>query len=293
MRPRSIALTALLALAGCTSATGEPAEAGTAALEGSVGVLRVERSSADVGGARAVVSAAFARYRGLSASDVGLLLGSPSLDAASVAELESCAFVSAEAPMALVDGSDLVGAQVELMDAGAIHVRVDGTDARLSARTFPDLASVLTGVFYAGDVTTAALSGGPPVYALSAEGSAELAPFEIAIRAPADPVGVRLGGVEAERVVIARDDGAQVTWEARDARDVIELDFVAGRETLTCAASDDGSFEVSAAALATLSADEDAELIVRRVHVSSFDMRDVDAAFVRAASVRRHRITVR
>src|SRR5690606_30799535 len=136
----STILGALLALAGCTSV--EPAPA-MSALSGSVGVLHVERSGGDTSG-RTVLRAAFARYPGIDGDTVVRLLGT-----GSVTPIGACALLSPD------EGLGADDADVELLDVGALHVAVAGTEARLSPRTFPDLASVLAGVFYAGDAALA------------------------------------------------------------------------------------------------------------------------------------------
>jgi hypothetical protein len=266
----------VLALAGCTA---EAAAVESETLEGSVGVLHVERLADGLAPGDAtgdtILSAAFARYRGLEAGSVVGLLGS-----GAAAELESCAFVGPDDGLA---GS----AEVELLDVGTIRVRVADTEANLVPRAFPDLASVIAGVFYAGDAQLAVPAADVDEYAFQAAGSAEVPAFDAVVPAPGEVAEVRVDGRSlAEAISLVREAGVEIVWSAGDPRDVVELEIRAGGDTLACAARDDGSFSVAPAALATLAADAGAALVVRRVRVSPVDVPGLDDAFARIAVTR-------
>ena len=266
---RVLLLTAAV-LAGCTG--GDPAAEAVAAL-GSVGVLHVDRVA---GAGQTALSAGFARYRGLEAPAVLGLLGS-----ASPAELESCAFVVADEAL----GADR--AEVELLDVGTIQVRVAGSEARLSPRPFPDLASVVAGVFYAGDASLGAPVADADEYVFQAAGSLEVPAFDAIVPAPADPTDLQLDGVSIDALSsLDRTRTADLTWAAGDPRDVVEIELRSHGEVLSCAAADDGGFRLSREALATLTADPRATLLVRRVRVSPVDVTGVDEAFARIAVTR-------
>lgn len=287
MKVRVTILGALLALAGCTSV--EPAPA-MSALSGSVGVLHVERSraeSADSG--RTVLRAAFARYQGIDGDSVARLLGT-----GSSAPLGACA---------LVDPSDALGAEeadVELLDVGALHVAVAGTEARLSPRTFPDLASVLAGVFYAGDAALAMPEPEVDEYRFLAEGGVEVGAFEVIVPAPADPSAVQLvgadgtfAGLDGRLTEVTREGALTLQWDGEDPRDLVEIEITSAAQTLACQARDEGSFRIPAEDLALLEADPNARISVRRVRVSPFDALGLDAAFARVAATRSFPLSVR
>ncbi len=200
MRSLAHVFIAILALTGCS--TVEPTGVETGELSGSIGVLHVERSvgersvgerSVD-GSGRTVLRAAFARYQGIDGDSVVRLLGS-----GSAADLGTCALVDP------VDGLGADNADVELLDVGALHVAVADTEARLSPRTFPDLASVLAGVFYAGDAALAMPEPEVDEYELVAEGGVEVGAFEVIVPAPAAVGGVELVGADGTS---ARLDGS-------------------------------------------------------------------------------------
>ena len=65
-------------------------------------------------------------------------------------------------------------ASVELLDIGVIDVRVGDSEARLVPRTFPELARVAAGFFYAGDAELGVIRADVDAYTFRAEGSAEL-----------------------------------------------------------------------------------------------------------------------
>ncbi len=269
---------------GTEAATGVD----TSALSGSVGVLHVERSTVD-GSGRTVLRAAFARYQGIDGNSVMQLLGTRS-----AAEVGGCALVDPTGEL----GAE--GADVELLDVGALHVGVADTEARLSPRTFPDLASVLAGVFYAGDAALPMPEPEVDEYRFVAEGGVEIGAFDVSVPAPSEPVGVRLvgadgtfAGLDGRLTEITRAGALTLQWDAEDPRDLVEIEVSAGAQTLACLGHDEGNFRIGAADVATLSADPEARLVVRRVRVTSFDATGIDAAFARVAAARTFPLAVR
>lgn len=286
MRARVFITMALFAVAGCA----DPAPGvDTSALTGSVGVLHVERSAVD-GTGRTVLRAAFARYQGIDGNSVMQLLGTRS-----AAEVGACA---------LVDPADELGAEdadVELLDVGALRVAVADTEASLSPRTFPDLASVLAGVFYAGDAPLAMPEPEVDEYRFVADGGVEVGAFDVSVPAPSDPSGVRLVGADG---TFAGLDGARLTevtragaltlqWDAEDPRDLMEIEVSSGVQTLACLAHDEGAFRIAATDVSLLAPDAEARLVVRRVRVTPFDAVGIDAAFARVAAARSFPLAVR
>lgn len=280
-----ILIASALFSAACTS-TGE--DVGAATLDsraGSLGILQVERLSAGPGeldAPPAQLGAAFARYQGLSGDAVVRLLGGRPASA-----LDACTLAGGD-----LDGLSSADASVELLDVGVIEVRVGESAARLVPRTFPELARVAAGFFYAGDAELGAVRADVDAYTFRAEGSAELPGFEVAVPVPAELLDVRLDGVPLTELpngsgtLIARDRDLEVSWEGLDPRDQVEVELVSGGATVVCRARDDGSFRVPGAALAPLSSDESARLVLRRVRVQPFDAAGVDVAYVRLASTR-------
>lgn len=289
---RSLALLAIATVLVTGCSTAEPASVETGALSGSVGVLHVERSAID-GTGRTTLRAAFARYQGIDGDSVLRLLGS-----GSAAELGSCA---------LVDPVDTLGTEhadvellVELLDVGALHVAVADTEARLSPRTFPDLASVLAGVFYAGDAALAMPEPEVDEYRFLAEGGVEVGAFEVIVPAPAAVAGLELvgadgtfAGLDGRLTEITRAGALTLQWDGDDPRDLVEIELASGAQTLTCVAHDEGSFRIAAEDVALLDASADARLLVRRVRVSPFDAAGIDLAFARVAAVRSFPLAVR
>ena len=277
---RALAASALAAASvGCAGVEAGPAASALA--EGSIGVLEVERTEGVEGPAPSALSAAFARYRGLGADEVlglvGHRLASP---------VAGCVFTGEGESAVRGEG------EVELLDVGHIRVRVAGDEAVLSPRAFPDLASVMAGVFYAGDATLPALGGRADELVLAATGSADVPAFDATVPGPAALASLRVvSGDEAlasalDRVHLSRDAGLVASWAAGDPDDRVELEVRSHGDVLRCAARDEGAIRVDADALAPLAPDADAVLVVRRVRITALDVAGIDDAFARIASTR-------
>lgn len=289
---------ALIATAFLGAACTSPGEASSAedvgaagfdSRAGSLGILQVERLGAadSFEAPPAQLGAAFARYQGLSGDAVVRLLGGHPAGA-----IDACSASAAEH-----DGLASTEASVELLDVGVIDVHVGESEARLVPRTFPELARVAAGFFYAGDAELGVLRPDVDVYNFRAEGSAELPPFEVAVPVPAELLEVRLDGVLVTETpasaLVVRERDLDVSWEGLDPRDQIEVEFASSGGTVVCRVRDDGNFRVPATALAPLSRDENARLVMRRVRVQPFDAQGVDVAYVRLASTRVFDATIR
>jgi hypothetical protein len=277
----------ILALVG-VGCGAEPVGVAEAAV-GSVGVLHVERLVTDAADelgptvlpGPTVLSAAFARYRGLEAGSVLGLLGS-----GTTAAPGSCAYLGS-ASLGSGDALGTLAAEVELLDVGTLQVSVAGTEARLSPRAFPDLASVLAGVFYAGDADLGSPRAGIDEYAFRAAGSDEIPAFDAVAPVPAAPADLRIDGTLAsELVALSREGGFEVSWAPGDARDTVEIEVRSHGDVLVCAAHDDGTLRIDADSLAILAPDVDATLRVRRVRVTPLDVTGVDDAFARITVTR-------
>ncbi len=287
MRLSVLAVLVFLGLGGCAveigSAADGPTEAGASALEGSVGVLEIERRVDDDG---TLLTAAFARYHGLGEQDVITLVSSGAR-----AEVDACAMVDGDLPLPL-------DADVELVDVGALDLRLENGEAasestQLVARTFPDVASVMAGVFYAGEARLPFPQAERASYVVRASGGRDVGSFRVGVAAPAE-VAVRVYGDDEGHV--ARDRVLDFAWVpgsvAGGAPDVIELELASRGGTLVCTAADDGAFRIEPATLSQLAVDRDAELVVRRVRVRAFEADGLDSAFARVAVTRSARVLI-
>jgi hypothetical protein len=137
-------------------------------------------------------------------------------------------------------------------------------------------------------------------YRFLAEGGADVSAFEVTVPAPAEPTGLQLLGsdgtsarLDGRLTEITRTGALTLQWEGDDPRDLIEIELVAGAQTLACSTRDEGSFRIGADDLGLLEADDQARLVVRRVRVSPFDALGIDAAFARVAATRSVPLSVR
>lgn len=279
----ALALSILAVLGGCAVDVGasDGASDGSAALTGTVGVLEVERqadgSSSEVGSA-ALITAAFARYRGLREGDVLPLIGTGVR-----ADLDTCVLVDGAVGPVSLDSSMQ---DVELIDAGTVEVRLADVTARLVPRTFPDVASVMAGVFYADEAVLPMPELGD-AYVLRSYGSGQIGAFDLTVGSP-EEVALEVIGDG-----VARDRSLELAWLAGDGTDVVEIELASRGGSIACRAIDDGAFRVEPSMLAGLAADSDAELLVRRVRTRSFSVEGLDTAYARLAITRTERVVVR
>ncbi len=289
---RRMALSVLVFLGGCAfdvGATSDGAAEAGAALEGTVGVLEIDRRVDEQG---ALLTAAFARYQGLEEQDVVNLVSTGARP-----ELDACAIVDGDVPLPL-------DADVELVDVGELDVRLESAGlpfarSTLVARTFPDVASVMAGVFYAGEATLPLPQPNTDAYVVEASGGRgavghAVGAFRVEVTAPPEVAAVVFGDDEGR---VARDRSLDFSWVPGSgqggAPDVVELEIASRGGTLLCTAADDGAFRIEPSQLSALAADDDAELIVRRVRVRAFDAEGLESAFARVAITRSERVVVR
>lgn len=288
MLRRLVILGIVTALGGCAvdvgSATDTTAEAG-AALTGTVGLLEIDRRVDEQG---AHLSAAFARYQGVAEQDVLSLVGR----SRARAELDSCVLASDEPNVPET-------ALVELVDVGTLQVGLEPLDtrvvqaiptARLVARTFPDVASVMAGVFYAGATDLPAPRAEADAYVVEATGGQDVGAFRVGVAAPSEVAMLVVGDGDG---TIARDRALELSWLPGTPADAIEIEIGSRGESVVCTAVDDGAFRLEPALIAALGADADAQLSVRRVRVRAFGAEGLESAFARVAVTRSERVSIR
>jgi hypothetical protein len=325
MRKVLLPLALAAGLAACTGVSSGDVRLEEGLVDRSVAVLHVERTHLDPeavegidaealrqeAGARparldddgrTVLRAAFARYQGLEEPEVLSLLGIAGLEAPTLPTTlpdgdGSCRLAEAD-PEALP-----VDAQVDLLDVGELHVAVGESEAHLAPRSFPDLASVLAGVVYAGDAALTAPSPGD-AYLFRADGGFEVEAFEAEVPAPvaveglslvgADGTGVDLEPGSRGAVEMARTGAVSFYWATgEDAGAAVEVEVMAGETVLTCVARDEGQLTVPAELVSALSADEGGRLRVRRVEVAALVVPGIERAYARATSTRLYALRVR
>lgn len=265
---------------GASDPQGRPAALGVLQIEREAGVTSSESTSPD----RSVLGAAFARYRGLDERDVARLLGVDLHRTPEACTLIEPGFDALESPEA----------EVELLDVGTLEVTLGSERARLVARTFPELARVAAGFFYAGEASLGAPTPEVDEYLFHTDGSPDVAPMDVAVLAPTELSDVRVDGtVPASSVFIDRRSPLVVSWTRGDERDVIELELRTLSGTLSCTSHDDGLLRVEANELSQLGASSAASFVIRRVRVQPFAVAGVDEAVARLSSVRSYDLTVR
>jgi hypothetical protein len=268
----------------CTDSSGDDAGAVLDSREGSLALLQLERfTDSEAPLPRLVVGAKIARYRAIDGEALLRLLGADARD------LDTCSVAGGLGELDL--GPD---ARVELLSVGEISLRGDDTQSTLSPRLFPALATTASGWFYAGEAEIALPRPELDEYVLAAPGEAGLGAFEVALGAPPAVSGLALSGPSVDSALALDRSGAvDISWEADDTGDRLELEVYAGGSMMACTLRDDGHFALNLPQLAALEADENASLVVRRVRVAALDMHGIQSAYARVASSRTLSLQVR
>jgi hypothetical protein len=243
MRPLTLALFALGALAGCT---GREAAPQTGEAPGSL--VRVDLSYTHMAGAsdlRFDAQAHFVRYRSLDPAGVPTLLGFVDFEGV---PLDTCRVSDGTADLdeALATGGAVAGqrltAEVTLLDAGRIEVRGPSDRAPLRPTHYPELVPFVSGVVYAGDEVHPVALGLGQSYQVVGEGGEEVGPFSSLVSAPKTFPSLTLEplrrGAELELHWALEPEATEavlleVKWAAR-----------AGSRTVRCRVRDDGDFAV-------------------------------------------------
>ena len=288
---------AFVLLATACTASGEVEEDGTlAAGAGSLAMVRLERpESSDPlwAGLRAEVGGAFVRYRGIDGRSALALVGGPAV------EVGECRVITEDLARVYAEPT----ADIELVDVGEIQVELADASARAFPRTFPDLAGVVRGAFYAEEATLGPAYAEQDEYVFRAAGVDGSLGFSAAIVAPAgfaelwiDGAPARNSGdgrAEVEGWELVRGADVDVRWDAGDPRDRVEIDIVAGGAELQCAARDDGTFLIPGERSVSLPDDPQARFVVRRTRREALSAAGFEAAWASVASTRTMRVPVR
>jgi len=145
--------------------------------------------------------------------------------------------------------------QLELLEAGDVSIRADGTLTRLALNLFPPSGSA-SGVIYTTPDQSAPLPPGAS-YAIVATGSEAIPPLSLEQDAPGALRDVTVGGVPLERATaLAAGQPLDVTWSEGDVADRVFVELAGANGSLLCSfADDDGSGSVPGALIAKLGSD--------------------------------------
>lgn len=261
----TVAVVAAAVSAGC-SAAALPDDGGSERRVESLGVVQIERRVAVDGAAREIYVGAFARYHGVPVETVEELIGVAPLGA-----IDRCEDAGPTHVGRLHDGAD-----VELLDVGTLRIVAGAEPLALEPRTFPDLASVVGGAFYAGDRALGVAAHDDTEVALFTEGSADVGAVDVVALAPRAPERMTFDG-EALHTALLRSGRVELAWDAGDARDRVFVEFRSARGVTRCALADDGRELVEL----ELPGEGPYALRVERVRVQPIDVAGVDEAYVR------------
>jgi hypothetical protein len=152
-------------------------------------------------------------------------------------------------------GAQVFPEQLELLEAGEVSIKADGTLTRLALNLFPPSGSA-SGVIYTTPDQLAAL---PPdvSYSISATGSYAIPPLSMQQDAPRALESVTVGGLPLERASsFVSGQPLDFTWLEGEASDRVFVELTGADASVLCAfADDDGSGSVPAGLTAQLGSD--------------------------------------
>jgi hypothetical protein len=178
-------------------------------------------------------------------------------------ERRGCADAAVDGALLASDGQAFPE-QLELLEAGDVSIRADGTLTRLALNLFPPSGSA-SGVIYTTPDQSAPLPPGAS-YAIVATGSEAIPPLSIQQDAPSALRDVTVGGVPLERAVaLVAGQPVDVTWSVGDAADRVFVELAGVDYSVFCSfADEDGSGSVPGALIAKLGT-EPVRLAIHRV----------------------------
>jgi len=248
----------IAALVACGGAEPAPADE-PASLQAVLSIERVE----DASHAETPSASAMAQFVVLP-SDAD---PHESLDAAGLRaqlpERRGCTEAGADGALRAADGQAFPE-PLELLEAGDVSIRADGTLTRLALNLFPPSGSA-SGVIYTTPDQSAPLPPGAS-YAIIATGSEAIPPLDIQQDAPSALRDVTIGGVPLERAAaLAAGQPLDVTWSEGDVADRIFLELASADGSVLCSfADDEGSGSVPGTLMSKLGS-ESVRLAIHRV----------------------------
>jgi len=180
-------------------------------------VVLVERMVDPVGSSRAEASARFVRVAAPVSTEEALQAIGAALALPGAGHCAPLALLTAASPLAEP------APVVELVDVGSVALDAEGRETRLVSRLLPDVS----GLVYARTADPALLPA-ETRYTVRVGGRSDLAAFEIAASAPADPSNVIVGGTDADGTVVVSGPSLPFSWPSGAESDVVYVDIQPG-----------------------------------------------------------------
>lgn len=246
-------LALLWAGAGC-AAVSDGEAAIQADQSGFLGIMWVEQQAGHHGESSSAseVGGAFATYRGLDSETVLGLLGR-----------DGAASGCGAAMQGTVDGFS--GAFVDLHDVGELAVAVGDDRVQLHSRTFPDVAGIVSGAFYAEETPLSRAAGEREAFFFDASVATTEITAPMAFEEVVFDGATRASDEQEEILSLAPGRDVDIRWNAGDPADRVEVVIQAGGTRIRCIAPDVGQLLVSGVTTEPLRGERDAQLVLRRI----------------------------
>ncbi len=194
-------------------------------------------------------------------------------------------------PRSRPEHDQMLAGSLELLDAGDLTLQAINEEQRIPDWNFPSVYGVVAGVIYGADEPLDVGFQPGTVYRLASNGSDQIAPFEIALRAPNELLGVTVGGIEAgiEPIIIDGPNPVEVRWEpGEEGGEVLaEISFAqfSTEQRRICRSRDDGYLEIPASITSGMweAGVSDARIILYRVRRQTFateGLEEAEALFI-------------
>jgi len=178
----------------------------------------------------------------------------------------------------------MLSGSVELLDAGALSLRLGEQELAVPSLSFPSVYGVVSGVLYGGEAVEVAFQP-EQVYQVLSRGSEAIGAFEVDIAAPEELESLIVAGAEVgvEPVTLeAPGQPLEVRWEPGRASNeiLVELSYsqFGVEQRVVCRSQEDGVVEIPAHMAGRMleAGVSDARLVVFRVARASFAAEGLD-----------------
>lgn len=201
------------------------------------GIVTIDRLVAGDGSTQTHVSAKFLRLGASADPEMAERVVGSRLDLPALGE---CRVSTAGQPD---DAASLPSlGSIELLDVGDVTIQGGDLSLPLAARAFPDIADLVSGVFYTSRDASTDLPA-PAHYRLDSTGSASVERFDLSLEAPSAPEDIHVGDETLEQgPSLDTTAPVAVRWRAGQAEDVIYVDLTTAStpSSIRCAFTDVG-----------------------------------------------------
>ncbi|MBM4387004.1 MAG: hypothetical protein FJ088_04645, partial [Deltaproteobacteria bacterium] len=171
------------AILNCISSAPDEGGAGEAYSEGNFALILAEQEfEGSPAAASLMVTGLFLHYRGMPFDGIAQFFKIPLPPASMQAQIDACE----NSPMKDDPRETIEDGFLELLDAGALSIRLDSETRSLVSRPFPDIVANIVGSIYQAELSdgTGGIPPQRPSFEIESTGSAEVGGFSASVEMP-------------------------------------------------------------------------------------------------------------